>query len=268
LNQRDFLDEVALVLNIKTQHDLHEIEVKALLFLGGKLLLRKYANFFEMFAMVYPEFVWDPLDRNIVPRHFWMDSESQFRFSTKLQNYFDVRNKEDWYRLSNEQISEVAHRAVRKKSVVKMLRTVYPEEDWSSERFSERMKKARQRLLLVKLREIFKNEEIHENFKHHQIKRNSGSFLELDIFLPQLDLALEFHGEQHFHEISSAGFGSLAPQQIWDHEKIKLCLENSIKLIIIPYWWNNQTDSLIATIFHEYPVVLANQDINFPTLEV
>jgi len=214
-------------------------------------------NFFEMFVMVYPEFVWDPLDRNCVPRHFWNLSESQLRFSTKLRNYFDVRNKEDWYRLSNKQISEVARRSVRKKSIVKMLRAVFPEEDWSSERFSERIKKARQRFLLVKLREIFKNEEIYENFKHIQIKRKSGSFLELDIFLPQLNLALEYQGEQHFHEISSAGFGALVPQQIWDHEKIKLCLENRIKLIIIPYWWNNQTDSLIATIFHD-PDVLTN----------
>ncbi len=47
-----------------------------------------------------------------------------------------------------------------------------------------------------------------------------------------------------------------------DVEKKKLCLERGITLIEVPYWWDQQTKSLVATIRDQRP------DIKFPsTLE-
>jgi len=78
----------------------------------------------------------------------------------------------------------------------------------------------------------------------------------LDIFIPNLNLAFEFHGEQHFQEITSGGFSPLEFQKFRDLEKIQLCEKHAIKLIIIPYWWDNNIETLVATILREYPGIL------------
>jgi len=89
-----------------------------------------------------------------------------------------------------------------------MLKTVFPEERWNISEFSPRHKKSRQRLLLLKLQDIFKNEEIIEEYSHPDLKRNSGFCAKFDVFIPKLNLAFEFHGEQHYKEMSPTGFAS------------------------------------------------------------
>jgi len=132
--------------------------------------------------------------------------------------------------------------------MVKILKVIFPAEEWDSKEFSRRNKKARQRELLVKLKEIFKNEEIIEDYRHEEIKRLSRSSLELDVFLPKLGLAFEFHGKQHYEEIPAAGFSSLDTQQMRDQEKSDLCKKHAIQLVVVPHWWDSQLESFMASI--------------------
>jgi len=57
-----------------------------------------------------------------------------------------------------------------------------------------------------------------------------------DIWIPTRNLAIEYHGEQHFVEISVfGGKAGLAKTQERDAKKRRLCLENSVKLIEIAF---------------------------------
>jgi len=69
-----------------------------------------------------------------------------------------------------------------------------------------------------------------------------------------MNLAFEFHGAQHYKDCP--GFASLEMQQGRDNEKVELCSTNGIKLIVIPYWWDNTLESLTATILNEFPVMV------------
>jgi hypothetical protein len=92
--------------------------------------------------------------------------------------------------------------------------------------------------------------EIEENYRHPKLRYDSGLPMELDIFLPKEQLAFEYQGEHHFRDIYHLG----TPWQLQrqrDEEKRKACIMNEIKLIEVPYWWDNQTSSLIATIQKE-----------------
>jgi hypothetical protein len=73
--------------------------------------------------------------------------------------------------------------------------------------------------------------------------------MELDIFLPKEQLAFEYQGEHHFHDIYH--LGSSWQQRQKDEEKRKVCRENEITLIEVPYWWNKEISSLAATINKE-----------------
>ena len=72
----------------------------------------------------------------------------------------------------------------------------------------------------------------------------------MDIFLPNEQLAFEYQGEHHYHDLYS--MGSLWRQQRQrDKEKKEICKQNGITLIEIPYWWDKQLSSLIATIHQQ-----------------
>jgi hypothetical protein len=66
----------------------------------------------------------------------------------------------------------------------------------------------------------------------------SGRNLELDCFNEELGLAVEFNGIQHykytsiFHKNKAEFLYSLKKDML----KKKLCLENNVHLVVVPYW--------------------------------
>ena len=70
--------------------------------------------------------------------------------------------------------------------------------------------------------------------------------MQLDVFVPFHNLAFEYQGEQHYKDIPMMG-----PQSLWtnrDQQKRKACFRRGITLIEIPYWWNEEKESLLTTI--------------------
>jgi predicted nucleic acid-binding Zn-ribbon protein len=92
---------------------------------------------------------------------------------------------------------------------------------------------------------VYKNEsesiEIIENLSEERFKKCKPLFLnglELDGYCEKLKLALEYNGRQHYEYVDHFhrdGLQSLVYQQERDQRKIRLCHENGIYLIIIPY---------------------------------
>lgn len=70
--------------------------------------------------------------------------------------------------------------------------------------------------------------------------------IQLDVYLPKEHLAFEYQGEQHYYDIYA--MGNLWFQREKDLEKKKACNYLGITLIEIPYWWDFERSSLMATI--------------------
>jgi hypothetical protein len=82
--------------------------------------------------------------------------------------------------------------------------------------------------------------------------------MELDIFLPNERLAFEYQGELHFHDRYTQG--ASWQQKKRDIIKREACIEHGINLIEIPYWWDQQVPSLVATIRQFGVNLIYNQD--------
>lgn len=66
--------------------------------------------------------------------------------------------------------------------------------------------------------------------------------LPFDFYIPELNVCIEYQGEQHYHPVN---FGGISDEDAYNnflvtqrHDKIKsnYCINNNIKLICIPYW--------------------------------
>lgn len=82
---------------------------------------------------------------------------------------------------------------------------------------------------------------------NQMVTKNSGNVrVELDVWVPSLNVAFEYQGEQHYHDfVKIFGQGAnLSTYLSRDDEKIQLCKSRGIKLILIPYWWDLSISSL------------------------
>jgi hypothetical protein len=61
--------------------------------------------------------------------------------------------------------------------------------------------------------------------------------LELDVYVPALNLAFEYQGQQHFHPVKAwGGLKSLGIQKSRDGTKIELCKKSGIRLVHVNYY--------------------------------
>lgn len=94
----------------------------------------------------------------------------------------------------------------------------------------------------------------HINFPHPELTyKASGERMELDLYLPSLRLAFEYHGSQHYLDSRPTTTSILLIQQEKDEEKRRTCKKLDITLIEVPYWWDQQKGSLAASIAKERP---------------
>ena len=97
------------------------------------------------------------------------------------------------------------------------------------------------------------NELGYDSIREYQININNNTvkYLRFDLFIPELNIAIEYDGECHFMEIDYAGKG-----KDWAREHLKIiknrdklkdiyCKENCIKLLRIPYWKKNKIKKII-----------------------
>ena len=228
-NQKNFLDNLFERLKFQNLNDWNSIKLIDLIHYGGIGLLRHYKwNLSLLFSTVYSN------NGSI----FWNFKK---KLTTKeklkvIQREFRIKREEDWYRIDG---------SVDKK-LFQSLKENFPENKWKKEKFTSRSKKFNQFLLKNQLEnEIFPNFLVIENYFYPHLSVNSDKIGEFDLFIPSLNLAIEYQGQHHFDDLPS-GFSSLELYQDRDNEKDFFCKLKKITLLHIPYWWDLSTSSLLS----------------------
>lgn len=81
------------------------------------------------------------------------------------------------------------------------------------------------------VKELFPNHEIIKNYRPDWLER-----LELDIFLPEIPLGIEYQGIQHYHPLKHwGGKAGLIKRQEHDARKLNLANQNNVPIVYFTY---------------------------------
>ena len=258
-NILQFLYELKSRYNLNTPEDWNLITTNQIQSNGGSRLLAKY-SIYELKCMACPEgkSIFNK-PKQSKPSEYWEDETNRNQFFLKLKSKYHLHSPLDWKRLSQSQIisqggnwlfngkNDYSKIKIQFESPNKDKITSIPIKELITDSISKR---SSQRWLFLQVQKLFPNDEIVEDYFHSDISRESGKTVQFDVFMIQRNIAIEYHGKQHYEDIPS-GFCNVDAYKYRDIEKVKLCSKHGIQLIIIPYWWDNKLDSLRTTLYSE-----------------
>ena len=232
-NQRKFLTLLFAKLNLISDQDKNSITMAIIKKHGGEKLLELYHyNLFLLLSYVYPGVLWNGIRK----RHGDLSPSLHLKQKImELKRRFMVREKKDWFRVRVQQ-NKVPNLRL-------LLKQIYPLVTWPKREFNSAKKMSTQRLLFIHLTHLFPQYLLLEN-----VRNWSTSQMEIDIFIPSLNLGFEYQGEQHYDEVVALGY---AVNHIISRDRLKTvcCNDMKINLLQIPFWWDKTVETLFSSIF-------------------
>ena len=254
-NRVKFLESFEKKLNIRSMEDWYSVSPEYLRKHGGKSLLSSSGGWYGLLQSVFPHYDWDISKiRTSKKSELIGSSENRTRrYILEMKNFFKVEQPYDWFRISKLQLRVLFSSSMlfNNGGLYKLLKEYYRNENWKKEWFSLKRKRSTQRWLHVCCSRLFTFYPLFEDYYHPTIRySNSKLSIQFDVYIPSLNIAIEYNGEQHYDEMLS-GFAPIETYKTRDFEKLQLCKENNINLIYIPYWWNLNAESLHSFVLRQ-----------------
>lgn len=175
-----------------------------------------------------------------------------------LEKELNIKKQEDWYLVTKSQLEVLgAYFAITKNGgLFTILKKMYPDYDWDE---NKRNIIGKSQLALHRsIQDLFPREQVHSNFIHPALEFANKEKMELDVFIPNLKLAFEYQGKQHFNQ--SYFLTGESKQYLLDIQKREACKAAGITLIEVPYWWDFSVKSLISLIKQHRPELFKEND--------
>jgi len=213
-------------------------------------------SFAELLNKIYPHHTFYEWLFKSTPNHFWEDKSNLIDYMKWLYEQLKMQSLDEWYDINNDIINHyngaglLVHSG---KNLSELVSLAYPSHHWDVTKFGQKKFTSQKRLFKV-LTQIYPNNEILYNKRHQEIiNPKTNRSLELDCYIPSLNLAFEYQGSQHnkpnrfFH--SEKARDSFADLMYRDKIKKKRCKELGIKLIeVFVGEWDYTRNSLMRII--------------------
>lgn len=195
---------------------------------------------------LYPDYDWKPWLFSKVPRGFWLDEKNCRDYMMWLEKKLGYTKPEHWYRVKRPDFSHNHGGGLMRRlgSPLLAVMCLYPDFPWEPDKFHRGLRAQRQ--LFSCVTKLYPGKIVKFNYLHPDLRFAGSNFkMELDVFLPQLDLAFEYQGEGHFKLVSVwGGEEGLKVVQALDEQKRSACAADNITLIEVPFWWDGSEAEL------------------------
>jgi len=204
---------------------------------------------------------------------FWKDLTNQHKFVENIALTLNIKTPDDWYNISVHQVYKYGGYTLLNHyyngSLIKLLRAIYPDHNWRLWKFSaptivtkdKRIIASKAQYLLYQFfQKLIPTYKVEFNSKYSDFniinndKLGYKKFIEFDIFIPVLSLAIEYNGEGHYKSIPI--YGDFEKVQKRDIFKNSICKRDGITLIVVPYYWDKTIDSVAQAIRHARPDIV------------
>ena len=270
-NQKRFMDDLGTKIGISSEKDFarwYEQSSRIVADNGGSGLSVLYKNSLrKILTSVYPYYNWElwrfPRGRGKV-----LASEAALdQLFDHLEKALDIRQPEDWYRVTTEQLASVKAPAFYKSKqggLAELLSKRYPNVKWDADAFFGRgYRKATQSWLVDRIIGLLPSETVLVDYAHPDLKpaATDSKSSQLDVFVPELRLAFEYQGVQHYQQLPV--YGNLTTRVSRDEGKAAQCSALGITLIAVPFWWDKNRPSLLAAILAVRPDLFTTKLAHF-----
>ena len=263
-NQRKFMDDLGKKIGVNSDADLekwYEQSVQLLAANGGWRVAALYRNSLpKLLSAMYPHYDWQLWK---FPGRIGKVLKSEVELGklfTFLESSLEIREPQDWYRVTSEQLAALKVPSFYRSTpggLVSLLSKRYPNIEWDASAFFGRgYRRASQKWLATMLAGILPLDTMLTDYSHIDLLRGSGEKeFQLDIYFPELRLAFEYQGAQHYEQLRV--YGDSRKRMESDVDKAVLCKRHGITLIAVPFWWNRKRPALLAALLAERPDLFA-----------
>ncbi len=243
--QLEYLNWFAKKVGIKKATDWYRIEVLDLKKLYARNLTRFYKTVYEIAQFHYPKFKFLAWKFKKIERGHFNKRENVLKYIHWLENKLSIKKKKDWYIYGYENFENNNGHSLLAKfshSPLKILQYCYPKYPWDVLRFGKTSKFEKQLFKLVK--RLLKNKKVIHRYRSKFSRfKKSNRPMELDIYIPEFKVGIEFQGSQHF--FAKWGKHDLKKIRERDKEKKKTFKKNGIKVLEVTYKWKGQKKPII-----------------------
>eukprot|EP01114_Cavostelium_apophysatum_P021759 TRINITY_DN7678_c0_g1_i2.p1 TRINITY_DN7678_c0_g1~~TRINITY_DN7678_c0_g1_i2.p1 ORF type:complete len:759 (+),score=135.48 TRINITY_DN7678_c0_g1_i2:52-2328(+) len=255
-NRLRFLENFAKSRGFLSKEDWYSVTSQDFKNSGGGSLLNRYGGSVrEMLLTDFPNHKWEFWRFSGTPSNFWDLRKNQQQFFKSLAASNNIVRISDWRRVSKALITKMGGGGLLRKLNGNVSAAIINSRPELTSVLTVANVSTPQKIMKRILDKII-DVPFMTNFRHPKLLHDTGKRMELDFWVPEWNLALEYQGEQHYRQLWEKS-ANIVGQQKRDIEKKTACSLVGIDLVVIPFWWDRTEEAIIASIRKLRPDLLS-----------
>ena len=247
----DYIIWIKKKLGIKKPADWYQINFKDIKKIRGRNLQRYYKTILDLAKYNDPSFKYLPWKFKVIQRNYFNNKKRILEFINWIKIKYNYKNKKDFYKITYDDFILNGAGSILIKfnhSPQNLFKYLYPNYNWRPEKFGNTGKYEIKLFDLIS--RLFKKYKVIHGYRNDKYRfKKSKRKMELDIFIPDFNLGIEFQGSQHYTQ----KWGKFHLKDIKRRDKEKKIKFNSygIKILYVSYKWKGDKETILKILRKE-----------------